>query len=496
MISTLTEQVKRLKESMIIQGDSLEQMKYLPDKSIDLVFTSPPYAGNFREYSEKGDPRDLGQLDTEEYIEKFIPYVKEIDRLLRHEEGGVFILNIGEKYLNGFASTYPERLMLDIIKKTNLKLIDKVPWIKCLSENTYLYVEIYNEKYSVWEFALCKIKDLVKLKPEIVKLWNGENWTKVHSWIKSTDNNNVYIHLELKKGSEINCTLDHQWPCQRGLLKTKDLIVGDILKGTKFPGESKDIVEEDFEIIKIENKIKNKTEKFWSISVEDEPHYFALASGVLSKNCDPFPNKKSRIGVLGWEHIFVFGSDQKLINKNINYLKSPYRTSNLSISLRKDFKKMRKQTNHPMNDAKCFDDIGALERNYVASHHRMMTQEEFDYLEEHYVVSATQNFGESIHKAQMPISLAEYFVGGYSQEGQIVMDPFGGCGTTAAVAWRLNREFIHIDLLDENCKIAEKRISKISKRTNVFNFYGLSSDKKSKFNEIKENSKINGKKIF
>lgn len=38
-------------ESMILIGDSEERLKDLPECSIDLVFTSPPYY-NAREYSQ------------------------------------------------------------------------------------------------------------------------------------------------------------------------------------------------------------------------------------------------------------------------------------------------------------------------------------------------------------------------------------------------------------------------------------------------------------
>ena len=74
--------------------------------------------------------------------------------------------------------------------------------------------------------------------------------------------------------------------------------------------------------------------------------------------------------------------------------------------------------------------------------------------------------------AQMPIHLAEYFVGGFSNENDFILDCFGGGGTTAAASYSLNREFIVIELFEDNCELIEKRIKAIPIRRNLFNFYG------------------------
>ena len=484
---SLPEKIDRIEKSMILCGDSLEVMKSLPEKSVDLVFTSPPYAGNFREYSEHGDPRDLGQLDTKEFVDRFIPYAKEIDRLLKHEDGGVFILNIGEKYQDGFASLYPERLMFEIIDKTNFKLIDKVPWVKCLSSDTLLYAKI-NES-----IGPVMIKDLVKRNPNEVDIWDGEKWNNVHYWGKSDKNQGVEITLE--NGCFVDSTDDHKFILENGnTVEAKDLKIGDNLLYAKMTN-TEEFKHKFFDSGFVVVDIKKSQEKvFWTISLSEKPNRICLGNGLLVKNCDPFPNKRTRAGTLAWEHIFVFGSHPKLINKNYNYLKSPYRATSLSISTRKDFKKLRKQTKHEMNDAQCYNDIGAADRNYVVSHHNMMTFDEYKYIEEHYVVSPTQNFEGSGHKAQMPIHLAEYFIGGYSKENQVVLDPFGGSGTTAAVSWRLNRDFVHIDLIKDNCEMTEKRIQSIPKRKDLFNFYGIEENKVSKLEEVKSQTKCN--KIF
>ena len=45
-----------------------------------------------------------------------------------------------------------------------------------------------------------------------------------------------------------------------------------------------------------------------------------------------------------------------------------------------------------------------------------------------------------------------------TKEGDIVLDPFIGSGTTAVVCERLNRRWIGIEINPEYCEIAKQRI--------------------------------------
>ena len=46
----------------------------------------------------------------------------------------------------------------------------------------------------------------------------------------------------------------------------------------------------------------------------------------------------------------------------------------------------------------------------------------------------------------------------YPQEGDLVLDPFIGSGTTAAVAIKLNRKYIGFDICEEYLETATKKI--------------------------------------
>lgn len=69
-----------------------------------------------------------------------------------------------------------------------------------------------------------------------------------------------------------------------------------------------------------------------------------------------------------------------------------------------------------------------------------------------------------IHEAQKPLDLIEYLIKLATKEGQIVLDPFMGSGTTAIVAKSLNRKFIGFeankDFYEKSLKRIEKNIPK------------------------------------
>lgn len=60
------------------------------------------------------------------------------------------------------------------------------------------------------------------------------------------------------------------------------------------------------------------------------------------------------------------------------------------------------------------------------------------------------------HPARFPQKLVEFFIKAGTNEGDIVLDPFGGSGTTAIVAEKLNRNFKYIEINPEFCDMAKK----------------------------------------
>jgi site-specific DNA-methyltransferase (adenine-specific) len=94
-------------EARLILGDCREKLKELPDDSVDLIFTSPPYADS--------RANTYGGIKPDEYVEWFLPISAELLRVLKPT--GTFILNIKEKVVNGERHTYVIELILAMRKQ-------------------------------------------------------------------------------------------------------------------------------------------------------------------------------------------------------------------------------------------------------------------------------------------------------------------------------------------------------------------------------------------
>lgn len=79
----------------LFSGDALEQLRMLPDSSVNTCITSPPYFG-LRDYGVEGQ---IGLESTPaEYVAKLVAVFREVRRVLRSD--GTFWLNLGDSYAN------------------------------------------------------------------------------------------------------------------------------------------------------------------------------------------------------------------------------------------------------------------------------------------------------------------------------------------------------------------------------------------------------------
>ena len=88
-------------------GDCKDVLKNLSDNSVDLIFTSPPYADQRK--------NTYGGIHPDKYVEWFLPISKELLRVLKPT--GTFILNIKEKVVESERSTYVLELILEMKKQ-------------------------------------------------------------------------------------------------------------------------------------------------------------------------------------------------------------------------------------------------------------------------------------------------------------------------------------------------------------------------------------------
>jgi len=101
-------------------ADSLSVLRSLPAQSVNLVITSPPYALHFK--------KEYGNASKQDYIEWFLPFAREIFKVLR--EDGSFVLNIGGSYNAGnpTRSIYHFKLLIALVEEVKFHLAQECFW--------------------------------------------------------------------------------------------------------------------------------------------------------------------------------------------------------------------------------------------------------------------------------------------------------------------------------------------------------------------------------
>ena len=89
------------------------------------------------------------------------------------------------------------------------------------------------------------------------------------------------------------------------------------------------------------------------------------------------------------------------------------------------------------------------------SHQEVTIQEWANYP---FDVLQFESVGKPIHPTQKPVSLFEYLIKTYTNEGDLVLDNCMGSGTTGVACKNLNRNFIGMELDPDYFEIAKKRI--------------------------------------
>ena len=101
-------------------ADSRTILKSIPEKSVNLVFTSPPYALHFK--------KEYGNVEKSDYVEWFLSFAEQIFRVLTDD--GSFVLNIGGSYNQGYPtrSIYHYKLLIALVEKVGFHLAQECFW--------------------------------------------------------------------------------------------------------------------------------------------------------------------------------------------------------------------------------------------------------------------------------------------------------------------------------------------------------------------------------
>jgi len=241
---------------MIINANALHIP--LADKCIHTIVTSPPYYG-LRDYQVSGQ---LGLEPTpDEYIANLVTVFRECKRILRDD--GTLWVNIGDSFAGSGCGTNDYRTEKSrSINKSDVMFSKRppqqkelpgckpkdligIPWmlafalradgwylrqdiIWCLSGGAFVYVKTQKGVMPMM------VKDMARLDPSTVKLWNGDKWTQLLGVSKS-ERKGDELEIVLRSGERISCTPSHKFPTARGLLTASELTAGDILRSTTLP---------------------------------------------------------------------------------------------------------------------------------------------------------------------------------------------------------------------------------------------------------------------
>lgn len=239
-------------------GDALDLLRREPDESIDCIVTSPPY-WHLRDYGCEGQ---IGLEETPEaYVSRLVAVFREVRRVLRCE--GTCWINLGDSYAGssmtggvgrgtihgsqqgdrkGGDLRFAGKRDLDGLKPKDLvgipwrvafALQDDGWWLRsdivwCLSGGTHVYARTQKGDMPM------TVKDLARLDPLTVRLWNGQRWTQLLG-VSSSHRKGDEIEIVLRSGERISCTPTHRFPCGRGVVEARELRVGDTLQSARLP---------------------------------------------------------------------------------------------------------------------------------------------------------------------------------------------------------------------------------------------------------------------
>ena len=318
----------------IICGDCYQILQEIPDNSVDLALTSPPYFCQ-REYGGGG----IGnEQKIDEYINNLMKIFRQCVRVTK--KTGTIVFNLGDKYIDGNLLLVPYRFAIEVQKDNIVKLINELTWVKVNPAPKQ-----------------CSKKLIPSTEPFFIFAKTGDYYFNKDAFLEYRDK---YLNGGKKKaGSDIG-------------KKYYELIEKSDLSKEEKEQAKKELNEVIMEVM--QGKIESFRMKIRGLHALP---YGGQAGGRLTQ----IENK-------GFTIIKIYGN-----------------------SLKKDV-----------------------------------------------IESNVETIKGNIHPAVYPEFIIQEILKMLTKEGDTVLDPFLGSGTTAVVAQRLKRKYIGIEIHSEYVNYAENRI--------------------------------------
>ena len=423
-----------MKLNRILQGNVLDRMKDLPDQSIQCVVTSPPYWG-LRDYGSNGQ---LGLEETpEEFVENLVKVFREVKRVIKDD--GTVWLNLGDSYASTKVGNTETKKNPNVVTKSftkklppNLKTKDLVgiPWrvaFALQADGWYLRQDIIWHKPNPMPES---VRDRCTKSHEYIFLLTKSAKYKFNQLLEDL-RPSTYNDKRLFNGNYTEQRRDRNYPGNAqqgsGMLKPTD---GQANKRSVWSSGKYGSLENESKNRQGMNKARGEKIIVTRPLLPPQDEFVSFirerTNAKLLADSSDIPLTKIEHWFRRDESGFAYPSieDWNNVKDFINDWSSEYEEID---------KKLTEVDYHT-------DEIRTQGGPNKRSVWRINTK---PYKEAHFAV--------------FPEELPTLCIKAGSEEGDVVLDPFFGSGTTGWVAQRLGRKWIGIELNPEYIKIAEKR---------------------------------------
>ncbi len=241
------------------------------------------------------------------------------------------------------------------------------------------------------------------------------------------------MSVHLRRGISVNTTTGKRHKCWRGDIVTR-------ADHRRIP---------DGEVMAIR---QSRARKFWNVTLTDEPHSFALASGICTKNSNPMPESVTDRPTNSHEHIFLF-------TKNAKYYWDQDAVKEEAIHEGRIVKASLAGAQNTESRGTGDAPNGAMRTAWGFSQHDTLVHGR--NLRDVWTI-ATQPSGFK-HYAAFPLELPTRCIKAATRPGDTVLDPFCGTGRTLEAALKLGRKAVGVDISEAYCEMSRQRLEKMEK---------------------------------
>lgn len=399
--------MKSIYRNTILKEDVLRGLKLIPDEYVQMVVTSPPYF-NLRDYETKGQ---MGREPTpEKYTERIVAVFREIRRVLRKD--GVIFLNLGDCYCSTAPGTMGNELRRD---------------------GEFANVKTKNTKYRKMKRPKTppglKTKDLVGIPWRVAFALQADGW-----WLRR----DIIWHKPnpMRESCKDRCTTSHEY-------------IFMLSRSGKYFYD-RDAIREP-----INAETVMKTPDGWDTSTGSGSHGATHKNGREKGHKTYTQNKGANKGSVWKFAAQNFGGD--------HYATFPEILPEICI---------KAGTSEAGSCGKCGKPLeriveeGETDENWKRKSGADKSGEYRGKAQKNFKGAKVQNASDV--KRRILKGMTEKKTTGWRRGCKcksktvpcIVLDPFMGTGTTGAVAKRLGRDWIGIEISLKYVNMAKKRISK------------------------------------